>query len=104
MSRFTIFPLFVIYLCIQTTTTSAFVPISNHNVIRINGRQSNRLNFYSSSDSDVTMFARKKNISSEESKQKVDYGKIALMLVNPVNPYSWCVYFIAFIYLNAAMQ
>ena len=39
----------------------------------------------------------------EEEEPTADYGKIVLMFVNPLNPYSWFVYFFVGIYAYAAL-
>eukprot|EP00548_Thalassiothrix_antarctica_P004183 CAMPEP_0194147768 /NCGR_PEP_ID=MMETSP0152-20130528/27701_1 /TAXON_ID=1049557 /ORGANISM="Thalassiothrix antarctica, Strain L6-D1" /LENGTH=72 /DNA_ID=CAMNT_0038848823 /DNA_START=182 /DNA_END=400 /DNA_ORIENTATION=- len=47
---------------------------------------------------------KKKSVKESSKKGKVDYGEIALMFVNPLNPYSWFFYFFVGIYVNAAIN
>ena len=52
----------------------------------------------------VAIFAKGKKKTEAEDLPKADYGKIALMFVNPLNPYSWFVYFFVGIYVFAALK
>ena len=38
---------------------------------------------------------KSKTLEDTQEKNKIDYGKIAVMLVNPKNPYSWFLYAIS---------
>mmetsp|Transcript_13041 Transcript_13041/g.19867 ORF Transcript_13041/g.19867 Transcript_13041/m.19867 type:complete len:107 (-) Transcript_13041:1471-1791(-) len=85
------------FLACSTTRRSALVTnqrraeVMHHVPIEIEQTQE-----YSS----VVMRAKK---GAEEEKPTADYGKIALMFVNPLNPYSWFVYFFVGIYAYAAL-
>lgn len=81
---------------------SAFVPTSSPqlSMMRTNSR---------AEEAPVTIFA-KANVKSSKAVDKaekttgIDYGEIAVMLVNPLNPYSWFVYFFLLINLYSTFQ
>jgi len=53
----------------------------------------------------TTAIAMTPNSDDKTGTNEIDYGKIAGMFVNPLNPYSWCFYFIVGInVLNAIKQ
>lgn len=81
---------------------SAFVPTPSPelSVMRINSR---------AEGAPVLLFA-KANLKSSKAVDKagktsgINYGEIAVMLVNPLNPYSWFVYFFLLINLYSTFQ
>ena len=52
----------------------------------------------SSSSSSARWLAKPTKESNDQTGKGVDYVKIAGMFVNPLNPYSWFLYFFVFIY------
>jgi hypothetical protein len=48
--------------------------------------------------------AKKQKPEAVEEKKGLDYGDIAMQFVNPLNPYSWFIYFFVGIYVNAAIN
>jgi len=48
--------------------------------------------------------APKKQPNDSKGTNEIDYGKIAGMLVNPFNPYSWFLYFFVGINVYSVLQ
>jgi hypothetical protein len=52
----------------------------------------------------TTAIAMVRKTDDRTGTNEIDYGKIVGMLVNPLNPYSWCFYFIVGIYVFNAIK
>ena len=96
-------PIRIIIILSITTLSQAFVTINHNQFCTTIAKQSkihektrgisNKHNGILVQKYNTKLNVKKNN--DEQEKNKIDYGKIAVMLVNPKNPYSWFLYAIA---------